>query len=137
MIVRDIKELKGTEREVQGQGWTSTRLLLKKDGMGFSMHETIIPEGEGLTFHYKNHQEAVYCISGEGTLHDLEQDKIFPITPGIIYALNNHDKHILTATKELRLVCVFNPPVTGSETHDADGAYPLVQEEEVIHAKAV
>jgi L-ectoine synthase len=25
----------------------------------------------------------------------------------------------------LRLVCVFNPALTGQETHDADGSYPL------------
>ena len=27
--------------------------------------------------------------------------------------------------KPMRMVCVFNPPVTGRETHDADGSYNL------------
>jgi L-ectoine synthase len=42
--------------------------------------------------------------------------------------LNEHDQHILKANKgsQMRMVCVFNPPVTGRETHDEDGSYVLV-----------
>jgi hypothetical protein len=28
------------------------------------------------------------------------------------------------------MICVFVPPVTGGEVHDADGAYPLLEEDE-------
>lgn len=129
MIVRDIQALYGTEREVQGEGWTSTRLLLKKDGMGFSLHETIVPQGETLTLHYKNHLEAVYCVAGKGTLTDLATGETHAIFPGILYALDQHDKHILKAEETLTFLCVFNPPVTGAEVHDADGAYPIVTDE--------
>jgi hypothetical protein len=45
---------------------------------------------------------------------------------------DQHDKHILRANKgvQMRMVCVFNPPVTGREIHDIDGAYapPLALE---------
>ncbi len=135
MIVRDINTLYGTEREVKGEGWTSTRLLLKKDGMGFSVHETVVPAGEELHLHYKNHLEAVYCVEGKGTVKDLGTGETHTITPGVIYALDQNDKHILSAEETLRFVCVFNPPVTGAEVHDADGAYPLV-EDEIIHTQA-
>ncbi|MDA0902605.1 MAG: ectoine synthase [Proteobacteria bacterium] len=125
MIVRDIKDLKGTQREVKGEGWTSTRLLLKKDNMGFSMHETIIPKNTELKLHYQNHLEAVYCISGKGKITNLDDGKEYDIHAGIIYALDNHDRHILVSfDEELRLVCVFNPPVTGEEKHDKNGSYP-------------
>lgn len=33
------------------------------------------------------------------------------------------ERHLLRASKTMRMICVFNPPVTGRETHDADGAY--------------
>ena len=128
MIVSDIKQLYETERDVKGPGWRSTRLLLKQDGMGFSVHETIIPAGEELHLHYKNHLEAVYCIAGKGSVKDLATGETHAIHPGIIYALNENDKHILTAEETLRFVCVFNPPLTGAEVHDADGAYPLTKE---------
>ena len=128
MIVRNIETLRGTEREVHGNGWVSTRLLLAKDGMGFSLHETIVPSGKEIHMHYKHHLEAVYCIKGKGSLLDKASAKTHAIFPGICYALNKHDEHMVTATEELSLICVFNPPVTGQEVHGKDGAYPLMEE---------
>ena len=125
MIVKDIKDLEGTSREVKGEGWISTRLLLKKDNMGFSMHETILSKNTKLKLHYQNHLEAVYCISGKGRVINLEDHKEYDIYPGVIYALDKNDRHILMSFKEdLRFVCVFNPPVSGEEKHDKNGSYP-------------
>ncbi len=127
-IVR-VKDIIGTEREVKGDGWTSRRLLLKKDGMGFSFHETIIPAGVELPMWYKYHLEAVYCVAGNGSIEDLETGEVHQIEDGTLYALDKHDRHILRGgTEDMRLICAFNPPVTGRETHDADGAYNLVEE---------
>ncbi len=127
-IVR-LQNLIGTEREVKGPGWISRRLLLKKDGMGFSFHDTVIPAGAELPLWYKNHLEAVYCVSGNGSIKDLSTGEIHEISDGTLYALNDHDQHILYGgTEDMRLVCAFNPPVTGNETHDADGSYELVDE---------
>ena len=127
-IVR-LKDVIGSEREVEGPGWTSRRLLLKKDNMGFSMHETIIPAGAELKLWYKNHLEAVYCVEGDGTIEDLATNETHAIENGTLYALDNHDRHILRGgKKDMRLICTFNPPVTGRETHDEDGSYNLVEE---------
>ncbi|MEQ6886783.1 ectoine synthase [Salicola sp. Rm-C-2C1-2] len=124
MIVRDIKDIIGTEREVEGPGWTSRRMLLKKDGMGFSFHETIIPAGAKLHLWYKYHLEAVYCVGGNGSIEDLATGETHQIHDGVMYALNNNDRHILRGgTEAMRLICSFNPPVTGREVHDEDGAY--------------
>jgi len=127
-IVR-LQDIIGTERDVEGPGWKSRRLLLKKDGMGFSFHETIIPAGTEHTFWYKNHLEAVYCVAGNGTIEDLATGEVHEISDGTLYALDKHDKHILRGgSEDMRLVCAFNPPVTGRETHDADGSYNLVED---------
>ena len=125
MIVRDFNIEKKTDRRVADQKWESVRLLLADDGMGFSFHITTIEGGSEHTFHYKNHFESVYCISGEGEIEDLATGKVHQITPGVMYALNLHDKHTLRARKELVLACCFNPPVTGKEVHRADGSYAL------------
>ncbi len=123
MIIRKIDEIIGSENEVKGTGWVSSRLLLKKDGMGFSFHETIIPAGTTLEFCYKNHLEAVYCVAGDGSIEDLTSGERHEIRDGILYALNNHDPHILRGGKEdMRLICAFNPPVTGRETHNKEGS---------------
>lgn len=127
-IVR-LQDIIGTERDVEGTGWVSRRLLLKKDGMGFSFHETIIPAGTEHQFWYKNHLEAVYCVAGNGSIEDLATGKVHEISDGTLYALDQHDKHILRGgSEDMRLVCAFNPPVTGRETHDADGSYNLVKD---------
>jgi L-ectoine synthase len=123
MIVRDFNIEKNTDRKVADQRWNSVRLLLAGDGMGFSFHITTIEAGSEHTFHYKNHFESVYCISGEGEIEDLATGEVHQITPGVMYALNLHDKHTLRARKELVLACCFNPPVTGTEVHRADGSY--------------
>jgi len=126
-IVR-IQDLHGTDREVEGPNWVSRRFLLKKDGMGFSFHETIIPAGAELHMWYKNHFEAVYCVAGNGSIENLETGEVHPIEDGTLYALDQHDRHILRGgSEDMRLVCAFNPPVTGRETHDEDGAYELVE----------
>lgn len=129
MIVRDLNEAKNTERRVVSDGWESVRLLLAGDRMGFSFHITTIYAGGELNFHYKNHLESVYCMSGSGSIEDIATGEVHRIRPGVMYALDKHDRHILRADEEMIMACVFNPPVTGQEVHQADGSYALVAEE--------
>ncbi len=124
MIVKHLEDVIGTQDDVDTPTWNARRLLLKKDGMGFSMHDTIIKAGTETLIWYKNHLEAVYCIEGEGEI-DVGGDRVYPIRPGTLYALNGHEKHLLRAKREMRMVCVFNPPLTGREVHDKDGVYPV------------
>ena len=128
MIVKHLDEVSQTEDDIDGGTWRSRRMLLAKDGMGFSMHDTLIRAGTQTLIWYKNHVEAVYCVSGEGEIEVLSEGKTYPIRPGTLYALDGHEKHYLRATSEMRMVCVFNPPLTGRESHDAEGVYPLVLE---------
>jgi len=123
MIVRDFHELKNTDKSVSDARWNSVRMLLAHDGMGFSFHITTLEAGSEHQFHYKNHFESVYCISGTGSITDIATGKTHPIRPGVMYALDQHDKHILRADEELVMACCFNPPVTGTEVHQADGSY--------------
>ena len=127
VIVKRLEEVIGTEREVDTPTWKSYRLLLKKDGMGFSMHHTIIKAGTQTYIWYKHHVEAVYCVQGEGEI-EVIGGEVYPIQKGTLYALNGHEKHYLRATSDMHMVCVFNPPVTGNEVHDEEGVYPLLEE---------
>ncbi len=129
MIVRNLEDAKSSERRVDSSGWNSVRLLLKNDEMGFSFHITTIYQGATLEMHYKNHLESVYCISGEGEIEELATGAVYPIKVGTMYALDKHDKHIVRAKTEIVMACVFNPPLSGKEVHDATGAYPLEAEE--------
>ncbi len=132
MIIRRLEEIQGTEADVLAENgnWQSRRLLLAKDKMGFSMHDTLIYAGTETYIHYANHLEAVYCIEGEGEIQDLDAGETTQLSAGTLYALNGHERHYLRARKTMRMICVFNPPVTGREVHDENGVYPLLQEED-------
>lgn len=125
MIVRKIKEIKDTEREVHGVGFTSYRPVLSSDGVGFSVHKTVIPAGGVLRWHYKHHFEACYCIAGKGLLVSLETGQYYAIEPDTIYVLDKHDSHSFEAIEDVVLISVFNPPCTGNEVHREDGSYEL------------
>ncbi|ARU05531.1 L-ectoine synthase [Comamonas serinivorans] len=127
MIVKHLDDVLGTDADVDTEGWTSRRLIYKDAGMGYSVNDTVIKAGAELEMAYANHFETVYCIEGEGEITDLATGITHPIRVGTLYALNDHDRHVLRANKgtHMRMVCVFNPPLTGREVHDETGAYAL------------
>jgi len=130
MIVIQLDDVIGTAADVDTAGWTSRRLIYKDAGMGYSVNDTIIKPGAELEMQYLNHFETVYCIEGEGEITDLGTGATYPIRPGTLYALNKHDRHVLRANRgtHMRMVCVFNPPLTGREVHDEHGAYALADQ---------
>jgi len=125
MRVVDVAKLEGTERAVKcpKKGFTSYRALLERDGMGFSMHKTVIPKGSPQHWHYTKHLEACYCISGYGILTNLATGERHHILRDMVYVLDNHDDHTFQALDDVILISVFNPPVKGSEVHKEDGSY--------------
>ena len=126
MIIQDKAALLGTARDASGPGWTSLRLLVRSDGMGFSMTETQVLPGAVLKLEYKNHVEACYCIAGEGTVIETASGMRHTIKPGVLYAPNAHDKHevhVPDGGSPLHLICVFSPALEGNEVHGPDGSY--------------
>lgn len=127
MLVRTLQKAETEGRKIISPdgNWDSIRLLLKEDGMGFSFHITTIYKGADFRMHYQNHLESVYCISGSGEVESLEDGTVHPIEPGTIYILDKHDRHVLRAHQEMKMACVFNPPLNGKEIHNSEGAYEL------------
>ncbi|NNE51923.1 MAG: L-ectoine synthase [Sulfitobacter sp.] len=126
MIVTGKAALEGTARNAAGPGWTSLRLLVKSDGMGFSMTETQVLPSARLSLHYKHHIEACYCIGGRGQVVESDTGKVHEIYPGVLYAPDAHDRHevrVPEGTEVLRLICVFSPALQGNEVHGPDGSY--------------
>ena len=123
MIVRTLRQLLGTDRDVRGPVWASRRFLLAEDGVGFTVTETTVEAGSEQVLWYKHHVEANYVIDGEGEVENVATGEVFALAPGSIYVLDGHEKHRLRAVTRMKLVCVFTPALTGRETHDDDGAY--------------
>ncbi|MEC4985334.1 MAG: ectoine synthase [Oscillatoria sp. PMC 1068.18] len=116
MIVRNLDQLVGTERDVAWGNGQSRRFLIERDQMGYSLTDTIIDAGSESLLQYNNHLETCYCIEGEGEIETMN-GVVYPITTGTMYALDEHDKHYLRAKTTMRLVCVFSPPLKGNESH--------------------
>lgn len=129
MIVRTIDEITDTDADIQTENWRSKRIVLAKEKVGFSVHETTLYAGTVNQFWYANHIEAVFIVEGEGEITDLATGETHQLAPGSLYLLNNHDKHEVRPRTQMRTVCVFNPPITGREVHDENGVYPLVSEQ--------
>ncbi|MDA2807863.1 ectoine synthase [Nocardiopsis suaedae] len=129
MKVRSLKDVDGTDADVQTETWRSKRIVLAKDGVGFSFHETVLYAGTETSMWYANHIELVHCIEGEAEVTNDETGETHLITPGTLYLLDGHEKHTVRPKTDFRVLCVFNPPVTGREVHDENGVYPLITEE--------
>lgn len=120
MIVRGIEDAKTVE---WGNG-LSRRFLTTSDGMGYTLTDTIVNAGTKSRLEYRNHLEACYCVEGEGEVVDMAGNS-YPITPGVMYALDEHDPHFLIAAPhcDLRLICMFTPALKGDEVHSLDEAH--------------
>ncbi len=118
MFYRNREDLEGVE---WGNG-SSHRLLTKNDNMGFTVAHTVVNAGSESRLQYERHLEACYCISGSGKVYNPDRSVVFNIEPGVIYALDEHDPHILAADdgEDMHLVSVFNPPLNGDEKHKID-----------------
>ena len=123
MIIRSVDEIVGSERDVSGDGWRSRRLLRRDDGMNFSLHWTEVKAGVELDLHYQNHLEGNLCVAGEGEVVDLATHAVHALRPGVMYALDKNDHHLLRAKTALSFVCVFWPALGGEEKHNASGGY--------------
>lgn len=130
MIIRDRKDAESSA--VDEDKFISRRYTLRADGMGHSVHETYIKPGEELRMWYRNHKETVICMEGEGQVEDLTEGGVHKLTPGVLYALDKHQKHVLSSEKGMTVMCVFTPSLVGPEDHDEQGSYPLYDDDGTI-----
>jgi L-ectoine synthase len=130
VIVRSLEDVEDTDDDIKTENWRSKRIILAREKLGFSVHETTLYAGTVNDFWYANHIEAVFITAGEGEVENKGTGEVHRLSPGTIYVLNEHDKHQVRPRTEITCVCVFNPPVTGREVHDENGVYPLLTEED-------
>jgi L-ectoine synthase len=125
MKVINLKDVIRSKQDVHcpNGGFISYRYLLERDNMGFGLCKTMIPRNDAQHWHYENHLEACFCISGYGILTNLETGDEFEIVPDTCYVLDNHDDHEFRAITDVVLISIFNPPLTGKEVHNKDGSY--------------
>jgi L-ectoine synthase len=126
MIVRGQSDLEGTDRATTVAHGTvrALRYLLRDDGAGFSVSDVTVPAGTDNVLQYRHHVEANLVLEGEGSVEDLATGETHRLAPGTIYVVFPQDLHRVRAETGLRVISIFNPPLVGTENHDADGGYP-------------
>ena len=116
MIIKHIDDIKKTKFAVDFGMGKSFRFLTKDDHMGFTLTDTYINANSEYEIQYQNHIEACYIIEGMGEItYETTTQKL---EPGVMYALNNHDKHIIRSFSPIRMICVFSPSLEGTERHN-------------------
>lgn len=118
MLIRHLNQISDTERDVHGPGWRSRRIVVADDGLKYSFHVTTLDKGARLQFEYRDHRETVFCIEGEGSIEDLSTGRTEQLGPGSLYSAGIGEPHVITAGAVMRLVCVFDPPLEGTEEAD-------------------
>jgi L-ectoine synthase len=118
MFVRNVKDILGTERDVTGKGWKSRRLILARDGLEYSVHETVLEANTTFRFTYAAHRETVYCIEGKGSVGNVLTGETWPLRPGCVYSVGVGDDHVVKTQSEMKLICIFDPPLEGQEEAD-------------------
>ncbi|MFI0421893.1 ectoine synthase [Spongiactinospora sp. 9N601] len=116
MIFRNIADIQHTERDVHHEYYRSTRLLLAGDGAGVGLTDTTLHPGVKGTYGYPDRTEIAYCVSGAATAVDLETGQEHAIAPGVLWVAPPGSRFTLTVTEPTRLICVFDPPIEGTET---------------------
>jgi L-ectoine synthase len=111
----------GQVRQVDWGNGQSHRLLVEVESLGFGVAHTIVRAGSMSRLQYRRHLEACYCISGAGQIIS-ETGEVHAIEPGVLYALDRHDAHVLVAaeSEDMHLVSVPNPALEGHERHVLD-----------------
>ena len=115
MVGRKVEEVPGT---ADGGGWgkgTVRPVGVAGDGLGFAVTDTYVRPGTETLLRYHNHLEACYCVEGTGRL--TTADGTWALEPGTLYAPGKGEEHRVASDTGMRLICVFNPPLRGDESH--------------------
>ena len=115
MLVRTLETVLGTAHDVDWGNGTSRRLVVAGDGLGFAVTDTYVRPGTETLLRYHNHLEACYCVEGTGRL--TTADGTWALEPGTLYAPGKGEEHRVASDTGMRLICVFNPPLRGDESH--------------------
>jgi len=128
MLVRNTQDVEQLSATIDTGEWSSQRLLLARDGVDYSLHDTLMKAGGTTLLDYPHHLETAYCIEGKGELEELASGIRHPVTAGTVYSLSRGDRVRLHAKIDLRLICAISPALAGNERLDAKGGYPLAPE---------
>jgi L-ectoine synthase len=124
MFVKTLADVRKAGLEVKTGIAISQRYLTAADGLGFSLHSVLLNKGAEADLWYKNHWEGNVVLDGTCEVTDYASGKVHRLEPGALYVVGPKDRHHIKALTDVHIISVFDPPLTGTERHDADGSFP-------------
>ncbi len=125
-LVRRVAETVGTGRDVFWGNGQSRRLLVKADGFGFALCQTLGNANTDSPLQYRHHFESCYYVSGSGEY--VWESGSHPIdTNGAgatVFIMNRNDAHRMVVRDPAVCLSVFSPPIEGHEAHDFSRGAP-------------
>lgn len=119
-IIRTIDDIIGTKRDVAWGNGFSRRMLVKSDGLGFALCQTLGNANTDSALQYRNHFESCYYVSGSGEY--VWASGRHPIETGdalaTVFIMDKNDAHRMVIRDESICLSVFTPPIKGHETHN-------------------
>ena len=86
MIIKSIDDVKASGGYQEKPGvWTSTRYLLKDDGVGFTLTQTTCKAGQVIEMQYKYHIEANLVVEGVADVTDMATGNVHRLSAGMMY----------------------------------------------------
>ena len=133
-LVQKQEHLAGSDRDVDWQHGRSRRHLLASDGFNLTLTSTLCFPNFVSPMTYRNNYEMALYLRGDVTYtwnngensHQFKQESCEE-GAGCVFLMNNNDAHeVHTRDMECECLCVFSPPLTGTETHDFKSGKPSV-----------
>lgn len=123
MNIMTPEDIENTCINIKTLSFHSIRAVTQEYNSLFSIHDTTIYKNEVLELCYRNNEEYVYIIEGEGEVYDYHTKKHHKLEPNTVYHVQKNDKHRLTAKTNMRGICIFTPACKGDAKHDEYGSY--------------
>lgn len=122
IITRSLEQIVGTERDVFWGNGQSRRFLVKHDGVGIALCNTIGNANTDSLLEYKNHYESCYYIEGSGEYewHDGKHPILTNDGQGTVFIMNARDRHNMRIEQTAICISIFSPPIDGHECHQLD-----------------
>ncbi|SDU03276.1 ectoine synthase [Stappia sp. ES.058] len=125
-LVRSVDDITGTARDVFWGNGQSRRLLVRADGYGFALCQTLGNPETDSPLQYRHHFESCYYVAGSGEY--VWQQGRHPIDTngagGTVFIMNRNDAHRMVVRDASICLSIFTPPIEGMESHDFSGSAP-------------
>ncbi|MHC5654030.1 ectoine synthase [Stappia sp.] len=122
-LVRRVADTVGTPRDVFWGNGRSRRLLVKSDGFGFALCQTLGNPDTDSPLQYRQHFESCYYVRGSGEyVWDEGRHPIDTNGAGATaFIMNRNDAHRMVVRNASFCISVFSPAIEGHEAHDFSG----------------